>query len=125
MSNRTSTGGLLVGEYSDEGEVPETFAYLKNHAPANSQVERPQLIANYLDLWSKDDSEKEFKVLLCDQRVVTVRGHSLKLVQNPANPQDYGSYGIVLRSGDQEVLVALFRVVEVKGVFSGDMQLIA
>ncbi len=123
MSNRTSAnaGCLLVGEYIDEGEVPETLAYLKNHAPLNSQVERPRVVANYLDLWSKDDSEMEFKVLLSDQRIVVVRGHSLRFVPNAANPHDCGSYGIVLRAGEQEVLVALFRVVEVKGVFRGDL----
>src|SRR5438105_2613908 len=99
-----NTGCLLVGEYTDEGEIPETLAYLKNHAPSNSQVERPRIVANYLDLWSKDDSEKEFKVLLSDQRVVTVWGHSLRFVHNAANPHDHGSYGIVLRAGDQEVL---------------------
>jgi hypothetical protein len=123
MSSHMSanTECVLVGEYIDEGEIPETLAHLRNHAPSNSQIERPRMVANYLDIWSKDDSEKEFKVLLSDQRVVTVRGHSLKFVQNAANPQDYGSYGIVLRVGEQEVLVALFRVVEVKGVFSGDI----
>jgi hypothetical protein len=118
---RADTGCLLVGEYIDEGEVPDALAYLRDHARSNSQVERPRMVANYLDIWSKDDAEKEFKVLLCDQRVVTVRGHSLTFVQNAANPHDHGSYGIVLRTGEKEVLVALFRVVEVRGVFSGDM----
>jgi hypothetical protein len=123
MSSHQSanTGCLLVGEYIDQGEVPEALAHLKNQAPSKSEIERPRVVANYLDLWSKDDSEKEFKVLLADERVVTVRGHSLRVVQNAANPHDHGSYGIVLGTGEKEVLVALFPVVEVKGVFSGNL----
>ena len=123
MNNHASidAGCVVVGEYTDEGEVPEALAHLENGGPSNSEVERPRIVANYLDLWSRDGSEKEFKVLLSDQRVITVRGHSLKFVENVANPHDHGSYGIVLRAGDQEVLVALFRVIEVKGVFSGEM----
>jgi len=59
MSSHTSakTGCLLVGEYIDEGEVPENLAYLRNHAASNSQVERPRIVASYLELWSKGDSE--------------------------------------------------------------------
>ena len=117
----TNTDCRLIAEYTDEGEVPEAVAGVSARPPSNSQVERPTLVADFHDLGSKDDSEKEFKVLLSDQRVATVRGHSLRFVPNAANPQDYGSYGIVRRAGEQEVLAALFRVAEVKGVFSGDV----
>jgi hypothetical protein len=118
---RADVGCLLVGGYVDEAEVPESLAYLRNHASSNSVIEHPRVVASYLDRWSTDDPEKELTVLLSDQRVGTVRGHSLRFVANAANPSDYGSYGIVRRTGDNEALVALFRVVEVKGVFSGDM----
>jgi hypothetical protein len=119
-SENVETGCVLVGEYIDEGHVPESLNDLAK-APLIGQVERPRVVANFLELWSKRDSEKEFTVLLCDQRVVTVRGHAVKFVPNVANPQDHGSYGIVLHVGDQEVMVGLFRVVEVKGIFSGDL----
>jgi hypothetical protein len=62
-----------------------------------------------------------FTVLLRDKRTVTVLGHELKYVRNDSNPQDYGSYGILSRVGGTEVLVALFRVSEVIGVFSGEL----
>ncbi len=63
----------------------------------------------------------KFTVLLRDKRTVTVYGHALQYVPNAANPTDYGSYGILSRVGGSEVLVALFRVSEVTGVFSGDI----
>jgi len=63
-----------------------------------------------------------FTVLLRDKRSVTVFGHSLKYVQNASNETDYGSYGILSRTDSGEVLVALFRVSEVIGVFSGDLR---
>lgn len=63
-----------------------------------------------------------FTVLLRDKRTVTVFGHALKYIQNASNQTDYGSYGILARTGGDEVLVALFRVSEVIGVFSGDIR---
>jgi hypothetical protein len=66
---------------------------------------------------------KPFTVLLRDNRVVTVNGHALKYVQNASNPSDYGSYGVLMRAGEGEVLVALFPVREVTGIFSGAIQM--
>ena len=63
-----------------------------------------------------------FTVLLRDKRTVTVFGHALKYIQNASNSTDYGSYGILSRTDGGEVLVALFRVEEVIGVFSGDIR---
>jgi hypothetical protein len=114
-------GCLLVGDYADEGEVPEGFASLQG-AASRAQVERPRLVAGYLDEWSPEDGVRQFTVLLRDDRVVTVRGHSLKHVQHAANPTDPGSYGILLRAGEDEVLIALFRVSEVTGIFSGELR---
>ncbi len=62
-----------------------------------------------------------FTVLLRDKRTVTVSGHALKYVHNASNPIDSGSYGILSRTDRGEVLVALFNVSEVIGVFSGDV----
>jgi hypothetical protein len=61
-----------------------------------------------------------FTVLLRDQRTVTVFGHALNYIPHP-NTTDPGSYGIFSQGSDGEVLVALFRVSEVVGVFSGDL----
>jgi hypothetical protein len=68
---------------------------------------------------SSNSDGTRFTVLLRDKRIVTVFGHELKYVPNASNPSDYGSYGILSRVGDTEVLVALFRVSEVIGVFTG------
>jgi hypothetical protein len=64
-----------------------------------------------------------FTVLLRDQRAVTVVGHAVKFVPGmQSNPTDSGSYGILSRVGDTEILVALFRASEVIGVFSGEVR---
>jgi hypothetical protein len=63
-----------------------------------------------------------FTVLLRDKRTVTVVGHAVRYIPGmQSNPNDSGSYGILSRVGDSEVLVALFRVTEVVGVFSGEL----
>lgn len=62
-----------------------------------------------------------FTVLLRDQRTVTVYGQTLKYIQNPSNPTDCGSYGILSGGFGGEVLAALFGVSEVIGVFSGGL----
>ena len=63
-----------------------------------------------------------FTVLLRDKRTVTVFGDALQYVQNSSNLTDYGSYGILSRTDRGAVLMALFRVSEVIGVFSGDIR---
>jgi hypothetical protein len=62
-----------------------------------------------------------FTVLLRDGRTVFVQGHALTFVENASNQPDHGSYGILSRSSGTEVLVAVFRAVEVVGVFSGEL----
>jgi hypothetical protein len=119
-SHGTNSGCLVVGEYVDEGEVPEEFAPLKNH-PARSEVDRPRLVADYVDLWSNGETEKEFTVLLHDNRTVTVRGHSVQLVE--ASCSDAVSYAVVRHANGTEVMVALFKANQVTGIFSGTMQL--
>lgn len=62
-----------------------------------------------------------FTVLLRDNRTVAVFGHSLKYIPNASNSTDHGSYGVLSHADGGEVVVALFRVSEVIGVFSGDL----
>jgi len=120
--SNANVGCLLVGEYVDEAELPEKFAQLRSGSASNVEVERPRLVASYLDVGSKGDDVKEFTVLLRDNRLVRVRGHGLQYLQNASNPTDLGSYGVLLRSSEGEILVALFRVSEVTGIFSGDLR---
>ena len=63
-----------------------------------------------------------FTVLLRDNRTVAVFGHSLKNIQNASNSTDYGSSGILSHADGGEVMVALFPVSEVIGVFNGDIR---
>jgi hypothetical protein len=108
-------GCLLVGEYIDEAEMPSNLPFQR------AEVVRPQLVANYVDLWSQDDGFKEFTVLLKDGRVVTVRGQGLKHLPASVNGES-GSYGIVVRTDGEEELIALFKISEAVGIFCGEIR---
>ena len=109
-----TTGCLLVGEYVDEGACPTDFAL------GEAEAERPNLVANFLDHWGPDDGMREFTVLLKDGRILAVRGHGLKHEPNLQGGQDL--YSIVIRTGDEEVLVALFQSQDVSGIFCGEIR---
>jgi|SRR5579872_7467517 len=118
MANHSNAevGCQLVGEYIDEAELPTNVTYHRG------EVVRPQAVADYVDLWNGGGDLKDFTVLLKDGRTVAVRGHGLK--HWPANVAgESGSYGIVMHSAKEEVLVAVFKVVEVIGIFHGEMRL--
>lgn len=112
-------GCQMVGEYIDEGAIPEEFSHLKKYARCETDL--THFVGEYVDADGVAEDEREFQVLLTDQRVIRIRGHCLTFVENKANPQDFGSYGITRRKGNSEMLVALFRVVEVRGVFTGEL----
>jgi hypothetical protein len=116
-STGVNTGCLLVGDYVDKNEVGEQPTGI-----AVGVAEPTRMIASYVDSWPGDTGSKVFKVLLRDNRVATVRGHSLQYLQNPSNPSDLGSYAILARAGAEEVTVAIFRVSEVTGVFTGGLE---
>ncbi len=46
--DNTLAGCLFVGEYVDEGQLPEDFAHLRN-LPTNAEVERARVVADYVD----------------------------------------------------------------------------
>lgn len=112
---RVIEGCRFIGEYVDEAEVPTDLTIHAGEAvPSN-------LVAEYTDLGSTNAGLKEFTVLLNDGRKVLVRGQGLK--QLPGISQDdRGSFGIVLRSEGEEVLVALFKADETVGIFHGEIQ---
>ena len=113
MTNHVSatTGCLLVGEYVDEAECPANRAFHRG------EVVRPQVVANFIDLWGRDDGMREFIVLLKDGRVVVVRGHGLKSGLPLASV-----FSVVVRSGAEEVIVALFKSDDVSGIFHGELR---
>ncbi len=112
---RAAVGCRMAGEYVDEAECPTG---LTRHG---GEVVRPQVVAGFVDVWGSEDGTKEFTVLLKDGRVIAVRGHGLKYAPHPAAGQDV--YSIVVRTGGEEVLVALFKSADVAGIFHGDLRL--
>src|ERR1022692_2450751 len=113
MTNNANAivGCNLIGEYVDESEVPADIAF------HHGEVVRPQVVANYLD----DAEIKEFTVLLNDGRVVSVRGHRLTQLP-PTVPGETGSYGVIVRTGGAEAIIALFKILDVVGIFHGEMR---
>ncbi len=105
----------LVGEYLDEAELPADSTF------GHGEVVRTQVIANYQDAWVADESIKEFTVLLADGRIVAVRGHGLKQVP-PTVSGESGSYGITVRTCNEDVFIALFKVHDVVGIFHGEIK---
>ena len=113
MTNHVSAtaGCLLVAEYVDEAECPANLAFHRG------EVLRPHVVANFLDVWGRDDSMRQFTVLFKDGRVVVVRGHSLKHELPRANV-----YSIAARISGEEVIVALFKSDDVAGIFHGEVR---
>jgi hypothetical protein len=109
-----TVGCLLVAEYVDEAEFPA------NGASHGGEVVRPQVVADFHDLWGRDDGMREFTVLLKDGRVIAVRGHGLKYEPHSQAGQDV--YSIVVRAGEEEAVVALFKSHDVSGIFCGEVR---
>jgi hypothetical protein len=112
-----NTGVFFVGEIVAENEIAA-----KSGPESASQAQRTEFIGTFDDSGAGDIDSMQFKVLLQDNRVVTVRGHGLRYLQNPSNPSDLGSYAILSRNHQEEVLVALFRVSAVTGIFTGGLE---
>lgn len=108
-------GEVVVPTPPSPNGVPPSTCYVSfTNTPSEQQLEMRFSRSAAAD-------GNRFTVLLRDQRTVTVCGHALTYIQNASNQTDYGSYGILSRGAGEEVLVALFRVSDVIGVFSGDM----
>jgi hypothetical protein len=106
---------LLVAEYIDDaGEATGSQI-------AVGQVVPTQLVADYIEAVSAGGCIRDFTVLLKDDRVVSVRGHGLRMYA-PTGPGGGGSYGVIAHTDGEEVLVALFSISEVVGIFSGEIR---
>jgi hypothetical protein len=112
MTNQENavTGCMLVGDYVDEADCPTI-------ATSRSEVVRPEVVATYADVWGRDDGLREFTVLLKNGHVIVVRGHRLKSELPQASV-----FSIIIRSGEEDVVVALFKSDEVSGIFHGEMR---
>ena len=104
-----------VGDFTDEAELPSEFAHLKTTQVRGSEAS-PWLPAGYLaDHRNQYTMEREFTVLPKDTRVVSVRGHALRVLEAP---QHDSLYEITSNVGKKEIVVAL-RILDVSGVFNG------
>jgi hypothetical protein len=81
---------------------------------------RPVLVGDFVESAAGTELEREFKVLLRDQRVLTIVGVDLKYLaeESPGG----ATYAVVAGSGDRERTVALFPAEEVSGIFSGEIR---
>jgi len=107
---------LHVGEYLDEAESPP------NVTAHQAEVVRSRFVANYIDIGSGEVVIKEFTVLLKDGRIVSVYGNGLKYFPTPTVNGESGSYGIITRTGGEEVINAFFKVIDVIGIFHGKVR---
>lgn len=113
-----ATANAVIVQCTHVGEFIEEASASTIPAGAGEPV-RPSVVFEFIEEGVPlEPALKTFTVLLRDSRVVTVRGHRLSHVEHP----HAGSYGVMLRSAAGEELVALFRVDEVTGIFSGQMQ---
>jgi hypothetical protein len=114
-----------VTPYRGEGEVIVPSPHATNCSPSTCYVSFVNTSSEqHLEMRfsrSSVDGITPFTVILHDQRTVTVFGHALKYIQHE-NTNDSGSYGILTHSNGTEVLVGLFRISEVVGVFSGELR---
>jgi hypothetical protein len=111
---------VVVGQYL--GEFIDSVPPRTGEVPRYGQADQPAVHAEYVDTAPREDSEKTFKVLLRERGIVIVRGYRLDYLPNTANSADPGSYAILSRADGRETTVALFRVSEVTGIFSGEMR---
>ncbi len=112
----------LLGEFVCKSEIPPEQVGPDRPRHGKAVMEPTIWLGEVVARDARAFPEKSFKILLKDQRVVTVRGHSVTFLPNAGNPTDAGSYGVLARSQGRDVLVALFRASEVTGVFDGSLQ---
>src|SRR5438067_292499 len=104
----------VVGEYIDEADMPADGTYHRGESV------RTHVVADFVDVWECHGGTREFTVLLTDGRVVAVRGHGLKREPNGQEGQDV--YSVVVHSGNEEVVVAIFKSQDVSGIFCGELR---
>lgn len=110
-----NAGVLLVAEYVDDSGQP-------TGAPiAVGQGVPTRAVASYLDMANAGGGIIDFTVLLKDERIVSVRGEGLRVYPSSV-PGGGGSYGIIAHAGGEEILIALFSIPEVVGIFSGEIR---
>jgi hypothetical protein len=113
MTTDVVTKCRLVGQFTDEGQVPPGLA------PAAGESVRTSAVYTFAEHGSTQSATQPFTVLLAGGEVATVRGHALKVLE-PAHAGGSSHYAIVERRAGEEVIVGLFGTAHVRGVFSGE-----
>lgn len=112
MTTDIVTKCRLVGEFTDEGQVPPGLA------PSAGETVRTSAMHTFVEYGGPHSEAQPFTVLLAGGEIATVRGHALKVLE-PAHAGGSSHYAIVERRGGEEVIVGLFGTAHVRGVFSG------
>jgi hypothetical protein len=111
-----NVGCKLIGQFVDESE---------SQVESHRQIGRNALlcqVVEFIDEWVHGDTVKDFTVLLKDNRSVVVRGNVLKVIP-PMGTESAGAYGIAIRAGEKESLIAVFKTLEVIGIYTGELRL--
>jgi hypothetical protein len=116
-SVNVETKCAFVGDFAADNELP---APPEPASPCHPQ--KVEYIGTFAEDWPGDLGMTDFHVLLHDNRIVNVRGYSIKYLPSQSSPSDVASYGILSRIAGQEVFVAMFRASEVTGIFSGGIE---
>lgn len=110
---------VIVGDFVDNGSLVAAPRNGGERPISEAAVEYPRLVGEYVEYGSPAGRLREFTVLLNDNREVVIRGHAIEHRPGDTDTDDPGSYGVVMHSGGRDVLVALFRACEVRGIFDG------
>ena len=85
------------------------------------QVVATQIVAEYMTQGPQGECIRDFTILLKDDRVLSVRGHGLRMF--PPRALELRARTESSRHADgEEVLVALFSILEVVGIFAGEIR---
>lgn len=103
----------IIGEYLDDAAASDRPAFHR------SEVVQPEIVAEFVEHWEPTTTVKEFTILLKDGSVASVNGHYLKHQPHAIPGED--TYSVVVHTGGEEVLVALFKSAAVAGIFHGKM----
>jgi len=110
---------VIIGDFVDNGSLVTAPRNGRQRPISEAAVEYPRLVGDIVEYGSPAGKLREFTVLLNDNREVVIRGHAIEHRPGDAATNDQGSYGVVMHSGGRDVLVALFRANEIRGIFDG------
>src|SRR5262245_26845078 len=111
----------LIGEFTDDASALRSTSEM---LASNGEIVSTNILAEFTDdaavQFSETAAARNFVVLLKSySHAITVRGHEV----NYLSQEKMGSatsFAIVAREGDEEIIVAMFPMSEVIGIYEGD-----